>query len=375
MDNYFIHTFELSYRTTLEDILELTDHKLVRINGEYKSTKYVDRGLTIISRKCKKEGKDGKGNHKLILIVNPSKLIKPGSFSNNITCGDDFEIALVILDKMISSLFPELELDDFKLSRIDITNDVHNVPESIIQDYILIMRKMSLSRGYRPNTELEKNTPEFRCEDSFNVCNKSQGAEFVVYNKHRASIDQGYPQEVLYSFEDTMRVELRCSRRYINRETKGLSTSEALLYMYLSRADLVKKYYDAMFRYRTDLCYVSERWQGLLIEKWFGGKKKARKLKDCIKKLSDMEIHSETALYDSYNTKKVRTRTPSVLNDIGFSPIPIQQNTASYMSSLDTVLGFAESKKKDKCYRIIKHSKGRKKVIFRYEDYRIHDDR
>lgn len=374
MDNYFIHTFELSYRTTLEDILELTDHKLVKINGEYKSTKYVDRGLTIISRKCKKEGKDGKGNHKLILIVNPSKLIKPGSFSNNITCGDDFEIALVILDKMISSLFLELELDDFKLSRIDITNDVHNVPESIIQEYILIMRKMSLSRGYRPNTELEKNTPEFRCEDSFNVCNVSQGAEFVVYNKHRASIDQGYPQEVLYSFEDTMRVELRCSRRYINRETKGLSTSEALLYMYLSRADLVKKYYDAMFRYRTDLCYVSERWQGLLIEKWFGGKKKARKLKDYIKKLSDMEIHSETALYDSYNTKKVRTRTPSVLNDIGFSPIPIQQNTASYMSPLDIVLGFAESKKKDKCYKIIKHSKGRKKVIFRYEDFRLHDD-
>ena len=375
MNNYFVHTFELSYRTTLDDILELTDHKLAKINGEYKSTKYTDRGLTIVSRKCKKEGKDGKGNHKLILIVNPSKLIEPGTFSNNITCGDDFEMALVILDRMISHLFTELELDDFKLSRIDITNDVHNVPESIIQEYILIMRKMSLSRGYRLNTELEKNTPEFRSEDSFNVCNVSQGAEFVVYNKHRASIDQGYPQEVLYAFEDTMRVELRCSRRYINMKTKGLSTSDALLLMYLSRADLVQEYYNAMFRYRTDLCYVSERWQGLLIEKWFGGKKKAKKLIDYIKKLSDMDIHSETALYDSYNTKKVRTRTPSALNDIGFSPIPIQQNTASYMSSLDTVLGFTDKKVKDKCYRIIKHSKGRKKVIFRYEDYRLHDDR
>lgn len=374
MNNYFVHTFELSYRTTLDDILELTDHKLANINGEYKSTKYTDRGLTIVSRKCKKEGKDGKGNHKLILIVNPSKLIEPGTFSNNITCGDDFEMALVTLDRMISSLFHELEIDDFKLSRMDLTNDIHNVPESIIQGYILIMRKMSLSRGYRPNTELEENTPEFRCEDSFNVCNVSQGAEFVVYNKHRASIDQGYPQEVLYSFEDTMRVELRCSRRYINRKTKGLATSDALLLMYLSRADLVKEFYDAMFRYRTDLCYVSERWQGLLIEKWYGGKKKAQKLKDCIKKLSYMEIHLETALYDSYNTKKVRTRTPSVLNDIGFSPIPIQQNTASYMSPLDIVLGFAESKKKDKCYKIIKHSKGRKKVIFRYEYFRLHDD-
>ena len=45
MNNYFVHTFELSYRTTLDDILELTDHKLVKINGEYKSTKYTDRGL------------------------------------------------------------------------------------------------------------------------------------------------------------------------------------------------------------------------------------------------------------------------------------------------------------------------------------------
>ena len=374
MIDFFIHTFELSYRTTLTEILELTDHKLVKINGEYKCYKYTDRGLTIESRKCKKEGKDGKGNHKLILIVNPSKLIEPDTFSNNITCGDDFKIALDILDRMISRIFPELILDDFKLSRIDITNDIHNVPESIIWEYIRIMRKMALSRGYRLNTDLEENTPEFRCEDSFNVCNISQGAEFVVYNKHRASMDQGYPPEYLYFFEDTMRVELRCSRRYINMKTKGLSTWDALLFMYLSRADFIKDFYYAMFRYRTDLCFVSERWQRILIEKWFGGKKTAEKLSSYLKKLSDTGLHSETALYDSYNTKKSRTRTPSALNDMGFSPIPIKLDTVSYMSPLDTVLGFTKNSKKDKCYKTIKHSKGRKKVIFRYEDFRVSDD-
>ena len=79
MSNYFIHTFELSYRTTLKMILELTDHKLVEINGEYKSLKYVGSGITIMCIRCKKEAKDGKGNYKLILIVNPSRLTDHGN--------------------------------------------------------------------------------------------------------------------------------------------------------------------------------------------------------------------------------------------------------------------------------------------------------
>ena len=373
MSNYFIHTFELSYRTTLKKILELTDHKLVEINGEYKSLKYVGSGITIMCIRCQKEAKDGKGNYKLILIVNPSRLTDAETYSNNIMCLDDFEFALRKLEIIIGSIFPDMELNDFKLSRVDLTNDIRGVPESIIQEYIMIMRRSSLSNGYKLNSDLEKNTDDFRCKDSFNVYNRSQGAEFVVYNKHRASMDQGYPQEYLNYFEDTMRVELRCSRRYINKKTKGLSTVEAILLMYLNREEFVREFYTSIFKYRTDLCYISKRWQKKFIKKSFSPKRSERMI-DTIEKLSEIGAHLDNALYDSYNTQKTRTKIPSYFNEAGFSPIPIQLETVSYMSSLDTVLGFSDGKK-NLCYKIIKHSKGRKKVIFRYEDFRIPDDR
>ena len=373
MDNYFIHTFELSYRTTLENILELTDHGLAEIHGEFKSLKYTDMGITIISRKCTKEAKDGKGNYKLILIVNPSKLIEHGSYSNEITDADDLIYALGILGTTIKTILPKLSLNDMKLSRLDITTDIHGIPEFIIQEYIRIMRRSTLSRGYKLNCDLEENTVDFRRADSCNVCSKSWGAEFVVYNKRRASMDQGYPPEYLIFFKDTMRVELRCSRRYINKIAGKLSAVESLLLIYSKRVELVRAFYENMFKYRTDLCYVSKRWQLIFIEKRFGGKKTAKKIIEYIRKLNDLGVKSDAALYESCNTEKSRTRTPSLFNDLGFSPVHILDKTISYMSSLDTVLGFSDVDVKGRCYKKIKHSKGRKKVIFRYEEYRLSD--
>lgn len=374
MNDYFIHTFELSYRTSLDTIRELTNNKLAEINGEYSNLKYVDNGITIISRKCPKEGKDGKGNYKLILVINPSKLTDPEAYSNNIKNLSEFKEVMGILDYRISKLFTGFEIDDFKLSRIDITKDISVVPERIIQEYILIMRGSSLSIGYKMNTELEENTPNFRCEDSFNVLNKSRGAEFVVYNKHRASIDQGYPSEQVYGFENTMRVELRCKRRFINKVTKGQTTYEALCTIYNKKALLVEEYYDTMFKYRTDLCYVSKEWQKKLIKAYYGDKVKSAKLLKVLKEISDKGLNLDMALYECYNSRNARIRGVTAFNEMGFSPIPIKQKTISYMSPIDTVLGF-DNESNCKCYKKIKHSKGRKKVIFRYEDYRSSDDR
>lgn len=45
MNDYFIHTFELSYRTTLDKILELTDYSLAEIHGEYKAINTQTKAL------------------------------------------------------------------------------------------------------------------------------------------------------------------------------------------------------------------------------------------------------------------------------------------------------------------------------------------
>ena len=229
------------------------------------------------------------------------------------------------------------------------------------------MRRMALSYGFKLNSELEKNTPEFRCEDSFNVKSKSQGAEFVVYNKHRAAVDQGYPEKVLKHFENTMRVEFRCQRRYINKHTKHLDTKDAILEMYDYSEFFVERYYREMFRYRTDLCYVSPSWQRKFIQKQFCDKKMGMKLMKLLEEMEDEGMNLDIALYECYLSKNSITKKLSAFNTMGFSPIPISLCKVSYMSSLDKILGFGNGNFTKKCYKRIKHCKGRKKVIFEYE--------
>ena len=190
MNKDFIHTFELYYRDSFNEIKELTRNiTLVNMEGKYVCKDYSSIGIMIYSLPCMKEGRDGKRNYKLSLVVNPSRLIEEYTCVNRIEGYRDLEKAIDSLNGFISRLFSPLILNDFNLGRIDITRDIRKVPERIIREYILLMRTMTLGYGYKKNKKLEENTKCFRIDDSFNVLNKSQGAEFVVYNKHRAAID------------------------------------------------------------------------------------------------------------------------------------------------------------------------------------------
>ena len=77
MNSDFIHTLELYYRDDFNEIKELTRNiTLVNMKGKYVCTDYSSIGITIYSLPCMKEGRDGKGNYKLSLVVNPSRLIE-----------------------------------------------------------------------------------------------------------------------------------------------------------------------------------------------------------------------------------------------------------------------------------------------------------
>jgi hypothetical protein len=271
---------------------------------------------------------------------------------------------------LLSEIFYGLDIDDFTLSRIDITKNIRNVPEIIIKKYIRIMRKMKLSRGFKINTYLEKNTPNFKKEQSFDVCNESRGANFTIYNKHKAAEEQYNSEEILQYFEDVMRVELRCKRKYIKFLTENLTTTQALIHIYGMKETLLYDYYSEMFRYQTNLCYVSNSWQKKFIMKHYSGKKKADKLIKLLDKMKKDNIDLELALNECYNSKNARINKLSAFSKMGFSPIPTSKHI-SYMSSLDRVLGFSKEYEDvvttDKCCQQIKRSKGKKGMIFEYE--------
>ena len=87
--------------------------------------------------------------------------------------------------------------------------------------------------------------------------------------------------------------------------------------------------------------------------------------------------------YETYHTKKSKIKKLSPFSKLGFSPIPLINEKISFLSSLDTVLGFNfhegnemeknidtdgkklnDEQKENIIYHKIKHSKGRKKVMF-----------
>ena len=384
MNSDFIHTLELYYRDDFNEIKELTRNiTLVNMKGKYVCTDYSSIGITIYSLPCMKEGRDGKGNYKLSLVVNPSRLIENDTCINRIEGFRDLSKAIDLLNGFIRRLFSPLILNDFKLGRIDITRDIRKIPESVIQEYILLMRTMTLGYGYQKNKKLEEKTKDFRIEDSFNVLNESQGAEFVVYNKHRAAIDQGYPENVIEYYKKTMRMEVRLKRKYIRTHTNYMDTEEAIYYFHANTNTIFKDFYRGMFKYRTDLCFVSLDWQIRLIHRLYPDSAKEEKLLRIIREIINDRICSDRLLYDTYHIKKSTTKKLSPFNELGISPISIISKKISFMSSLDSVLGMSFNKKdemgkteetgrkkvtnnvnENTIYEVIKRSKGRKKVIF-----------
>mgnify|MGYP000776568868 FL=1 len=187
-----------------------------------------------------------------------------------------------------------------------------------------------------------------------------------MYNKYVAAIDQGYDKDVIEYYAKTMRVELRCKRKYICTYTKEMLTDEALVFMYDNIEILIKSFYDLMFKYRSDLCFISEYWQHSMVDKLINGKQRKSLLHRIIKEMNNRDCNLDSALFDCYNSRNSRLEKLSAFNDMGFSPIPIVNKRISYMSSLDKLFGYGDNAT-SKCYKRLMHCKGRKKEMFEYE--------
>ena len=175
-------------------------------NNRWRSLDYEESGITIVIRKSSlneklflNRGKD----YAIHILVNPSRLLVKITYINKIHTRGEIFYAIQSLEKLLLDIFSGSlsNLYEYKLTRIDITKDIKGIPENLIHEYILLMRRMSLHSGYCFNTDLEKYCAEFSREDSVNIVSDSQGMEFVIYNKHRAAIDNNYDDEILGYYE------------------------------------------------------------------------------------------------------------------------------------------------------------------------------
>ena len=122
-----------------------------------------------------------------------------------------------------------------------------------------MLYRLPMYEGYGHNTELEENCKDFRREDSFNAINSSRGIEFVIYNKHQAALDNDFSDEALDFYKDTVRIELRCKKKYIDKHFKGKNMRKTLLNAFDNMRESVMEIYGRLFKFPTDVCMLESK--------------------------------------------------------------------------------------------------------------------
>ena len=379
MSNVFIDTFELTYKTDFDTMKKMTEnfkkYKTHKNNVEYVCVEFAAMGFIIKSKKCSdKERRDRNKNYRISIIVDPNRVYIPHTNIKHICNTEDFDKMIDKMDMLFSFWFEDtgITLNDFTLTRIDITKDIHDIPEKIIREYIMIMRRMTLYSGYELNRQLEENTENFRPEDSFNAINVSRQVEFVVYNKHRAAIDQNYSDEDKEYYEDTMRVEARCTKGFIKKKTKHMSVSRALRHIFGRRYEYLNDIYNSVFLYYTDTCFVQNYWQNKIIKDKFQTKqKRVEKMHWLIIRMSSKQNYTLAEALENYKgSDDAKQNLLNYFDKAGISPIPIQRYDIPFMQSIDSILEFDEPNEADRKYSNYLKQKTRSKEVFFHEPVR-----
>lgn len=359
MNDYFIHTFELSTKLSYEVYKSMRNtipcypcgtpetNKL----DAWQSTTYCEKGITIIMRKCNENERKQRGgglSHKLIIVINPTKLIEVGSHINRIENREMFSQSLERLDIELKSIFEKTlfdfeTIDDLALSRVDVTKDIKEIPGEVITQLILVLWKMIRSRGYEENIQLQERCKDFDRRKSYNIISNSRGIEFVIYNKEKAAEAQNYSAKAMDHYKNTLRMELRCERKFIRKKTKkSMTTTEVLKLFYKSARDYIFEIYSSMFLYRTNLCYLSYPVMDKLLKtKYDNESKKYQKMESVVKTMASKKSGNlEDELKMLFPTSKSKKIVCEYFIHLGVYPVMIPDESVPFIQSLDSILGF-----------------------------------
>ena len=364
MNGYFIHTIELNKNITYKELEKIKDnlHCFPKNKGSknysWRSTHYKSSGIIIdIHKRTNREmfSGDYDKNYNLKLVINPSRLLVEDTYTNKIHTLSDFHSAILKLNAEILSMFYKYTgirgVADFKLKRIDITKDIHNIPEHLVQEYILLARRMRHYSGYHINRELEDKCNGFRKEDSLNLLNNSQKIEFVLYNKHRAAIDMKY-NDAIELYADTLRMEIRCNRKFIKKiAARSQGTHCELISIYSNMEELAKKIFYEVF-FDPSLCYVSDELLKTIICDSY--KKKYSKIIKMLGFANLVRFGEGKTIDDALNemdcSDKVRSKLLSYFDKIKLSPLNIRDKNIHFLRSLESILEMCEPSQLEKEY-------------------------
>lgn len=377
MNDYFIDTFELTYKASFDEIRQLTKHMdffKVKDKKYYICNDRSTMGFMLKSTPCSRgERYNENKKHKLVIRVDPDRVFRKGIKDKHIYDIETFDHMIEYMDTLLEYWFKDISLNDFQLTRIDITKDIHDIPEPIIREYIMLMRQMPLYSGFKLK-KYYRMPDGYLPENSFEVWNNESRLEFVVYNKHHEVMSKTkYSDEDKEYYKNTMRLEVRCNRRYFKNQTKDLTTKEALMKIFRIREHIAEDTFRSVFHYFEDVCFLAPYWQKKYISKYNSNKTaKAAKMLWLSEKMNDKSRPAFESILELYpKSYDAKINLIRYFEDMGLSPIPILNRDIPYLQSVSSILGFSTvSTRDEKYYRMI--SARSTKKLFIYESNRKH---
>lgn len=330
---------------------------------EFVCTSYVDDGILILMRRCTENERKKKGSYygfKLTVILTPARATEKKTNINHINDYESFLNSVLHMRNKLDLIFENIvDSDDFVFSRIDITKDFNNIPEYVIKEYIQLLRRMSYKAGYSFNSSLENNCLTFRPEDSINLVNESRAVEFVVYNKYRAAIDQNYPEADQEFYKDTMRIELRCKRKFVKKVSAGLTLFEAMMCFYKYKDKIIQNTFESIFLHDMNCCFLTYKLTCELINRLMDGKKqKKKKMKKLVSYLNNNPDKSlNDALLSVFSSNKIGRNILNAFSTLKISPLTVASEELSYVQSLSSLLGLKIIERKELDYCNLAHIK------------------
>ena len=212
------HTLELTMEADKDtfyrwrDIAKYKDSYSDKKNKDYE---LISEGLTVWYHKTEFKTK-------IKLLVNPSRVLglddlvrlwKPSH--KNIV---EF---LIKLDDHIDSYFDaEYGINDFKLTRIDITKDAR-LDEDKVSAYIKVMHNIRKVKGFSPKDW--SHFEDYNQNYSFDLEGNSNGIEFTAYDKAAALRNQNENKERIEKAKGVLRLEVKLTtqkaiRNYTDEE-------------------------------------------------------------------------------------------------------------------------------------------------------------
>jgi len=239
---FFIHTLALNLDDT-DAFYKWRSKKKYRLregeDGLQTDFVFINQGMRVEY--------DGRHQKRIKLIVNPSRVLGCNDLEPWKPSGKNVKGFLAELEGLIDDYFEsEIELNDFRLSRVDFTCNLNVGDREKVSGYIRLLHGMGKVKGF--STLFSKYDYDVRGinkANSFDLSGNSNGIEFCAYDKEGAieniaeKLKRKEAESQLKLASGILRVEVRLTKaKAIRRYTDETDTTKQIKDLYKQCEDI-----------------------------------------------------------------------------------------------------------------------------------------